>query len=130
MNSYNTPNIIPVGAVLNTTINSLAMQLNEMVNFSVQIVFTGTPTGSFKLQASDDPVPKQTMTPGANGVVTFTPVHWSDIANSSFTVTAAGDVMWDYNNRGFTYVRAVYTDTSSGSSTAVIASAVFNAVGA
>lgn len=130
MNSYNTPNIYTVGLVLNTTRNSLAMQLNEMVNFSIQIFFTGTPTGAFKLQASSDPVPKQTMTPTTNGAIIFVPTHWSDIADSSFTVIAAGDVMWNFQNRGFTYVRVVYTDASSGASTAVIASSTFNGVGA
>lgn len=130
MNSYNTPNIIPASTVMNTTINSLAMQLNDLVNFSIQIVFTGTPTGTFKLQASDDPVPKKNLVVGANGLITYTPTYWTDVANSTFTVSAAGNVMWDYSNRGFTYVRAVYTDTSSGMSTAIVTYASFNGVGA
>lgn len=129
MKRYNTPNIIPASTVMATTIDSLAMQLEDMVNFSIQIVFTGTPTGSFKLQASDDPVPKPSQVFGPNGVVTYTPSNWTDVANSSFTVAAAGNVCWDYNNCGFNYVRVVYTDTSGGSSTAIITSATFNGKG-
>jgi len=129
MNSYNTPNIIPASTVMATDLTSLAMQLNDLVNFSIQIVFTGTPTGTFNLEASSDPVPKQNMVIGANGAVVYTPINWTTVANSSFTVTTAGDVMWDYANRGFTYVRVVYVDASGGTSTAIITSATFNGVG-
>ncbi len=75
-------------------------------------------------------MPPENLVTQANGVVVYTPTHWSDIADSSFAVSAAGDVMWGYANRGFTYVRVVYTDGSSGMSTAVITSAVYNGVGA
>jgi hypothetical protein len=34
--------------------------------------------------------------------------------------------MWDYYGPGFNWVRVQYTDTSGGSSTAVIATATFN----
>lgn len=129
MVTYNLPNIIAVGTVLNATRNSVAIQLQDMIDFSIQIFFTGTPTGSFKLQASNDPVPPKTLQPGVNGAITFSPTHWTDIANSSLAVVAAGDVQWNYHDAGFTFVRVVYTDTSSGASTAVIASAVFNGKG-
>lgn len=130
LNSYNTPDIIPPGTVLNTTVNSLAMQLNDLVNFSIQIFFSGTPTGIFFLQESCDPVPKNNLVLQSNGGVLYTPTHWTTIADSQFTVIAAGDVGWNFQNRGFTYVRAVYNDSSSGLSTATITSARFNGVGA
>jgi hypothetical protein len=127
---YNLPNIIPVNTVMNTTINSVAIQLQNIVDFSIQIVFTGTPTGSFKLQMSDEPVPKENLIVQANGIILYTVVNWTDIANSTFAVTAAGNVAWDYNNCGFTYVRAVYTDTSGGVSTAIITASDYNGKGA
>lgn len=130
MNTYNKPNIIPASTVMNTTINSLAMQLENMVGYSIQIVFTGTPTGSFKLQGSCDPVPKANLVVGANGVVTYTPTNWTDVADSTFTVTAAGNVEWNSNNVFYTYVRVVYTDASSGASTAIITVASFVGKGA
>lgn len=127
---YNTPNIIPVNTVMNSTINSLAMQLENMFGFAIQIIFTGTPTGSFKLQSSCDPVPKQSGVVQANGVILYAPVNWTDIANSTFAVAAAGNVEWNFNGSFYNYVRVVYSDTSGGSSTAVITSAVFNGKGA
>jgi hypothetical protein len=123
MRTLDKPGIIPIGTVMNTTLNSLAMPTDRTINFGIQIVFTGTPTGSFKLQASCDPVAAPSQVYNANGVVTFTPTNWSTVANSTFTVSAAGDVEWDYQNVGFNYVRVVYTDTSGGSSTAVITAA-------
>ena len=127
---YNLQNIIPLNTVMNTTINSKALQLENMFGYSIQIVFTGTPTGTFKLQASADPVSKANQVFGANGVVTYTPTNRTDIANSSQSVSAAGNIMWNYNQlAGYNYVRVVYTDGSSGSSTAIITVAEFNGKG-
>jgi hypothetical protein len=128
---YNVPNIIPANTVMNATINSSAIQLENNYGYSIQIVFTGTPTGSFKLQSSSDPVTKASLNFGANGAVTYTPTNWTDIADSTFTVTAAGNVMWNYTGlAGYNYVRVVYTDTSGGTSTAIIVSSTFNGKGA
>lgn len=120
MSINNIQNLMPVGTVLNTTRNGTASSLQKIYNFSIQIVFTGTPTGSFKLQGSDDPydIPNNTNA--------HAPTNWSDIADSTFSVTAAGKVMWNYSMCGFNYVRPVYTDSSSGASTAVITVSSFN----
>lgn len=128
MKMYNNQNIIPVGTVMNTTLNSLGFQLYNSFSFSFQVFFTGTPTGSCKLQASNDPA--FSGQPNANGSgLDVQPVNWTDVKNSTFLVTAAGNVMWDYSDPGFNWVRVVYTDTSGGTSTAVISSSVFNAKG-
>ena len=127
---YNVQNIIPASTVMNANINSQALQLENMFGYSIQIVFTGTPTGTFKLQASADPVTRANQTFGANGVVTYAPTNWTDIANSSQAVSAAGNIMWNYNQlAGYNYVRVVYTDGSSGGSTAIITVAEFNGKG-
>jgi hypothetical protein len=123
MKFYNTPNIIPAGTVMNTTLHSESMPLQTMYCYSIQVFFTGTPTGTFKLQASDDVYPSVNQTNLAN-------LNWSDIANSSFTVAAAGNVMWNYSLlAGYNWVRVVYTDGSSGESTATITSATLNGKG-
>lgn len=127
----NVPNIIPAGTVMNATINSLAMQLQDIYGYAIQIAFTGTPTGSFKLQASADPVTKASQVFGGNGVVTYTPANWTDIDNSTQEVTVAGNVIWNYTGlAGYNYVRVVYTDSSSGDSTAIITVAQYNGKGA
>lgn len=129
MNTYTTQNIIPKNTVMNATLHSLAMQLHDMVDYSIQITFTGTPTGSFFLEASCDPVPPQTLAPGTNGAIVFTPTNWTTVANSTFTVAATGNVQWNYRDAGYTFVRASYTDSSSGASTAIITFATFNGKG-
>lgn len=126
---YNKPNIIPASTVMNATLNSSALQLENMFGYAIQIVFTGTPTGSFKLQSSCDPVTAAGQKFGANGAVTFSPTNWTDIADSTFTVSAAGNVEWNVTDVMYNYVRVVYTDTSSGASTAIITSATFNGKG-
>lgn len=124
MKVYNTQNIIPAGTVMNHTITSTYYQLRDIYGFCIQVVYTGTPTGTFKLQASADPVPL------AGKLSTEPPTHWTDIANSSYSVTAGGDYMWNVFDSMYNYVRIVYTDTSAGhSSTAVITSATINAKG-
>lgn len=127
MRFFNVPNIYAVGLVLNTTRNSTPQQLLNSYSFSIQIVFTGTPTGTFKLQASDDPAAESVAYGSAATVKP--PSHWTDVDNSTFTVSAAGNVMWNYSMPGFNWVRVVFLDGSAGASTAIIASSNFNAKG-
>ena len=118
---YNVQNIIPAGTVMNTNLTSQVLQLENMYGYAIQIVWTGTPTGSFSLQASCDPVTQANQKFGPNGVVTYAPTNWSTVANSSYAVSAAGDNMWSYGELAvYNYVRVVYTDGSSGDSTATI----------
>lgn len=120
MKPYNTPNIIPANTVMNTTLTSQAMPIYSQIGFAIQVVFTGTPTGSFKLQASNDSY--QT----AGYAYANPPVNWSDISNSSQAVTAAGNVFWNFQWSFWNYVRVVYTDTSGATSTAIITVSTFN----
>lgn len=93
-----------------------------MYGYSIQAVWTGTPTGTFKLQASCDPCnpyePNQ-----------YVPINWTDIANSSAAVSAAGNFTWNIFWASYNWVRMVYTDGSGGTSTAVLTSVLFNAKG-
>lgn len=125
MRVVNIPNIIPENTVLNTNINSAAIPLYQIFGYSIQAVFTGTPTGTFKLQASDDPVPQAAQ--AASGVYTAT--NWTDIANSSQSVTAAGSIIWNVSEVMYNYVRVVYTDGSGGASTAIVTASTANLKG-
>jgi hypothetical protein len=126
---YNVPNIIPASTVLNTTVNSLAMQLMEIADYSIQVVFTGTPTGTFQLQVSNETVAPKNMVVGANGVITYSPANWTNLTSSSSLVSAAGDITWNYANAGYTFVRVNYADGSSGESTAIVTVCTFNGKG-
>lgn len=108
---------------MNTTINSSAYNVQQSYGVAIQAVFTGTPTGTFKLQASADPATNIQPGQGAGG----NPVlDWVDIADSSYSVTAAGNYMWNVFDIMYNFIRLVYTDTSGGTSTAVL-NAVINA---
>lgn len=120
MKPYNYPNIIPAGTVLNTTRHSMAMQVYNGYNFSIQVFFTGTPTGTFFLEASADP---------AFSGIPNEPRNWSTVANSSFAVIAAGNCFWDYAYPGFNWIRVSYTDSSSGASTAIVTVSTANVKG-
>jgi hypothetical protein len=104
---------IVTNAVMNTQINSAAYNVAQMYGFAIQAVFTGTPTGTFKLQSSSDPA---TSYEDLNNI----PVNWSDIISSPYSVTASGSYMWNVFDAMFTWVRLVYTDTSGGTSAAVL----------
>lgn len=114
---------IITSAIMNTTIRSPAVGLANIYGFSVQAIYTGTPTGTLKLQASADPYKE------ASAVQPETPTNWSDISNSSVSLTAAGDILWNINGAFYNFVRVVYTDTSGGMSTAVL-NVIINAKGA
>lgn len=99
--------LVTAGAMA-STITSTAQQLANVITFSIQAVFTGSPVGTFKLQCSTD-----TATDGTPTLVQ--PTNWDDIPNSSYAITAAGSNTWNYSgNTGFSWVRLVYT-ASSGS---------------
>jgi hypothetical protein len=127
MQQRNQPNIIPMGTVMNANLNSLPMQLQNALGYAIQVFFAGTPTGTFKLQSScDNPA---NVTASGGKASQFNPTNWTDIANSSFTVAAAGDCEWNITWDMGAWVRVVYTDGSSGASTATITSATFNGKG-
>lgn len=127
MKPYNKPNIFPAGTVMNINLIGPAIQVYNVFVFGIQIVFTGTPTGTFKLQASCDQATDATASGNYSSI--NLPTHWTDVKDSSFVVSAAGDVEWNYSEPGFNWIRVVYTDSSSGASTAIITSATFNGKG-
>lgn len=98
---------------MSTTINGPAMPLEQSLHFSFQVKWTGTPTGTLKLQASND--------------IDATVTDWEDIPGSSVAIAgAAGQQVYNYTNAPFRWVRLVYT-ASSGSGT--LSKALFSAKG-
>lgn len=115
MRTFN--NQVSTAVPLNASSNGVAIPLKNIFMFALAANITGTPTGTIKLQVSNDPETNDTM-PSANPQPT--PTHWVDLANSSFSLSAAGETMWNVQYVGYNYVRVVYTDGSSGSSTATM----------
>lgn len=85
--------------------------LGHIANYSIQLVFTGTPAGAFSLQASND-VGNPHATADTQMYATVT--HWTDITGSSQVVAAAGNHMWNVENTGYAWVRVVWTASGSG----------------
>ncbi len=115
-------------AALNANYNSPYQPLKSIYTYSIAAIVTGTPTGSVKLQASNDPETNDTQTNSTGLAPAVGPVNWVDITNSSFSLTAAGGTMWNVDAVGYNYVRVVYTDTSGGASTATML-IIFNGKG-
>lgn len=105
---------IITNVVMNANRVSAAIPVVNIYGYAIQATYTGTPTGTFKLQASADKFDY------ANPTQPPVPTHWTDISGSSQAVSAAGDFMWNVTGCFYTYVRLVYTDGSSGASTAVL----------
>lgn len=116
---------IQTNVALNTNINGPAVPLRYIFMYTIAAIITGTPTGTVKLQASNDPETNDTM---PNGVPAPVPTHWVDIDDSSFPVTTAGETMWNVRYIGYNYVRVVYLDSSGGASTATM-TVIFNGKG-
>ena len=112
---------ITTNQLLNASYNSPYTPLKNIYTYSVAAIITGTPTGTIKLQASNDPETNDTQTNSTGLIPAVGPTNWVDIANSSFSLSAAGETMWNVNAVGYNYVRVVYTDGSSGTSTARLA---------
>lgn len=101
----------PVALAANAELK--AVWLGHIANFSIQLQFTGTPGGNFKLQASNDPGNIN----AASGTLQVSDIAlWTDIADSAQTISAAGDHMWTVENAGYNWVRVVWTATSGSGS--------------
>lgn len=98
------------GTDMTATITSNQVWFAPHSNLLIQLVFTGSPNGTFKLQASAD-------APDASDPVNTTVTNWSDVGDSSQAITEAGDHMYELQNISYSFVRLVWTDTSSGVST-------------
>ena len=93
--------------------------LGHIMHYSIQLKYTGSPAGTFKLQVSNDlgEIDAQTRLVQGRAVQ-----NWTDVADSAITISAAGDCMWTVENIGYRWARVVYI-ASSGTGTIVSARA-------
>lgn len=108
---------IATAVPLNANYSSPAVPLKNIVMYCMAAIVTGTPTGTISLQASNDPETNDTI---PSGVPQPVPTNWATVTDSSFTLSAAGETMWNVGEVAYNYVRVQYTDTSGGTSTATM----------
>jgi len=77
------------------TITSDAINLESMIGYAIQTIYTGTPAGTIKIQASIDGV------------------TYSDIASTSQVIAAAGSYIWNMQEGIFyRYAKVVFTSAA------------------
>lgn len=90
--------------------------LGHIVNFSIQLVFTGTPTGNFTLECSNDEGEGDRV---LNKFSSTGVDNWTTVSDSAFAVSAAGDCVWDVQNVGYRWVRVKWTQSAGTGSVTV-----------
>jgi len=103
---------------LSSNWTSEALWLGTVQNFSVQLFFTGTPTGVFRLQVSNDRGKSPDSSEGVD--------NWSLYSGSSQVITEAGDHTWSVMGSSSRWVRVQWL---SGSTPGSLTSAIFNSKG-
>lgn len=109
---------------LTATRTSDAIWIGHVLNFAAQVAWSGTPTGSFKLQGSCDAGDSSAPTEALRGASV---TNWTDIPSSSqSTGGVAGSAVWNVSEAGYMWFRIVYTHTSSSGT---LTAARFNSKG-
>ena len=95
---------------MGASFNMRPIYLGHIAQYAIQLVFTGTPNGNFKLQCSND-----AGHPNAQSKVEQSAdvVHWTDVLDSAQAIVAAGNHTWNAENVGYLWVRVVWTQTAS-----------------
>ena len=82
--------------------NSQAAILDHVNDVCIQCIYTGSPVGSLKAQASN------------NGT------DWSDVTGSTVAVSAADNTVYNFANVAYIKLRIVYTRTSGTGSLTIL----------
>jgi hypothetical protein len=108
MNIANNPLVLD-GTDMASTITSDPIWLANIINYNIQIVFTGSPVGTFTLQISGD-----AGNPNAPFQVDrdYQITHWTTMQGSSQAIAASGDHSYEVQNSGHRWARLIYTKTS------------------
>lgn len=89
------------GTSMAVNIQSKPFLIEHIYAYSFTIVWTGAPTGSIKLQASNDPTMDEASVAG-----------WVDISSSTYAVAGAGNLLYNMPDIAYRWVRFTYTATA------------------
>lgn len=88
---------------------SYGEKVDTFVNLSFQVVMTGSPVGTLKIQISDAIA---TPSLGPDQSLNVPAASWSDYTGSSQAVAASGNFTYNLLDAGYGWIRLVYTKTS------------------
>lgn len=101
-------NLLTTAVDMSVSFQLRAVWLGHICNYAIQLVFTGSPVGTLRIQGSCDAgTPDGGLSPQASGVS-----NWSDITPSDVAITTAGSALINVQNSGYNWVRLVYVSTS------------------
>lgn len=86
---------------------SKVQSLTNIGQAALTAIFTGSPNGTLKLQASCDP----------DSILASHVSNWVDIPNQSQSVASAGGVIFQLSEIGYNWIRAVWAAGGTGTVT-------------
>ena len=111
-----------ISAADTSTTVSAAIDTNQWVSASFAASFGGDTqaTGTFKLQASNDPAPE-----GYDAIQSgFTPTNWVDVPTQSASVTTGTSALLTISNMCYRWLRASFTPTAAAVQTVTVSADV------
>lgn len=109
---------------MNTSFVSDPMPIWQMDGFAIQANWDVSANGTFQLEYSCDPQTGKDPTTGQ-----VYPFNWAPDADSITIINGDGSWIWNYPAARFFWVRLTWTDTSGGSSLAILTTATYNGKG-
>jgi hypothetical protein len=100
---------------MSATISSLPIAVDKFTACSIQASYTGSPVGTFTVQASND----VGTNPTGNAANVSGIQNWTTVTAYTQAITAAGSVLWSFDDLNYAWLRCVYTRTS-GSGTLTV----------
>lgn len=102
------------GDMSSATLTTIGLDIQQLYSYAIGATFSGTPSGTFILQVSTDAV---LMASGSDPAANV--VNWYDYTDSSETISASGNFMWNVTPAGYRWVRLKYTKSGGGGSLSV-----------
>lgn len=95
---------------MDSSVASEAISTESLTGFSIQAFFTGTPNGTFNIQASDFPSSSSDIPED----------KWTDLAGTEVSINSDGSALWNISDVHYLWARLKFTpgEGSSGSCSA------------
>jgi len=102
-----------------------AIDSSQWMQASAQISFSGTPVGTFFLQASNDVAPYKSYANSTSGFGVGVPSVWSLIPGASAACSGGVAELITLDQCAYKFVRAGWTYTSGGAGSGFVANAFY-----